>query len=382
MFTTYLQKLRLFNRNVRLYIIAWALIGFGYLGIYTVLFNLYLLRLGYGPEFVGLVNGVGLFALALFSLPAGALGRRWGSRRMMIIGMILMTVGFGLIPLAEFIRINWQSSWLVGNWVLVGLGAPLFVVNGFPFLMGSTTPEERDHAFSVQGALYPLAGFTGSLVGGFLPRFFSRTLGVPLDQPAPYRYPLFLVGVLCFIGILVLLGTREVGVGQTQERVSKEGRAPFSLIALMALVMLLRATGEWTPNIFFNVYMDAGLHAPTSLIGSLVAVGRLIGGVAALAMPFVVKRWGKERTIGLGTMGVALSLLVLVLIPYWGAAGIGFVGAMALVYLVNAAFNLYHQEIVSPGWRAVMSGATFMAMGLGFIHSRWWRLHDHSPWLP
>ena len=94
MLTAYFQKLRLFNRNVWLYLITWALIGFSYSGIFLVVFNLYLLRLGYGPEFVGLVNGVGLFAMALSSLPAGVLGKRWGSRRMMILGMSLMTIGF------------------------------------------------------------------------------------------------------------------------------------------------------------------------------------------------------------------------------------------------------------------------------------------------
>ena len=77
----YLSKLR-FNRDVWLVLITWALMGFAYTGVFLVLFNLYLLRLGYGPEFVGIVNGVGLIA-ALVSLPAGALGKRWGSRRLL-----------------------------------------------------------------------------------------------------------------------------------------------------------------------------------------------------------------------------------------------------------------------------------------------------------
>ena len=80
MATTYLQKLRLISRNARLYLAGVALQGPGW-GIFSVLFNLYLLRLGYGPRFVGLVSGAAMLTLALGSLPAGALGRRWGSRR-------------------------------------------------------------------------------------------------------------------------------------------------------------------------------------------------------------------------------------------------------------------------------------------------------------
>ena len=365
MFTTYIQKLRLFNRNVWLYLITWALMGFGYSGIFMVLFNLYLLRLGYGPEFVGLVNGVGLFALAVFSLPAGALGKRWGSRRMMIIGMGLMAVGFVLVPLAESMPANWQAGWFLAAWGLVSFSAPLFTVNGSPFLVGATSPKERDHAFSMQMGLMPLAGFAGGLVGGFLPGFFSRTLGYSLDQPAPYRYALFLAGALFFVGLLVTLATREVSVEQEQGSVSREGPFPLAPIGLMGLVMLLRSTGVWTPSVFFNVYMDAGLRAPTYLIGSLVAVGQLMAGVAALAMPLLAKRWGKERVIGLGTIGLALSLLPLALIPHWGPAGVGFVGATTLVNMVNAAFFAYGQEIVAPSWRAVISGAIWMGTGLG-----------------
>jgi hypothetical protein len=41
------------------------------------------------------------------------------------------------------------------------------------------------------------------------------------------------------------------------------------------------------------------------------------------------------------------------------------VAAIALISLLNPAFNVYRQEIVSPSWQAVMSGASMMAMGLG-----------------
>ena len=44
-----------FNQSVRLWLLTWALASFGYFGLQGVLFNLYLLRLGFGPEFIGLL---------------------------------------------------------------------------------------------------------------------------------------------------------------------------------------------------------------------------------------------------------------------------------------------------------------------------------------
>jgi len=366
MIAGYFQKLRLFNRNVWLCLVSWTVLGFAYFGIYLVLFNLFLLRLGYGYEFVGLVNGVGMIAFAIFSLPAGILGKRWGPRRMMIAGMGLMTVGFGILPFAEFVPVAWQEGWFLWTWSLVSLSAPLFTVNSAPFMMGATSPEERNHAFSLQGALFSLAGFAGSLVAGFLPDLFSVNLALPSYHPAPFRYSLFLAGASLIIGMLTILATREVNLEQEQESVSKiAGPIPLALIGMMGFVALLRMTGESAPNIFFNVYLDTELHASTALIGSLVAICRLIAGVAALSMPLFVTRWGKERVIGWGMLGVALSILPLALIPHWGAAEIGFIGVMTLSAIVFAAFFVYGQELVSPGWQAIMSGIIATGGGVG-----------------
>lgn len=362
----YLRRLLLFNRDVWLILTTWALLGFAYSGIFLVLFNLYLLRLGYGPEFVGVVNGVGLIALAVFSLPAGALGTRWGSRRMMIAGMVLMTVGFGSLLLAEFVPASWQAPWFVLTWSVVSFSAPLFTVNSAPFLMSITGPEERDYAFSMQLAIFSLAGFVGGLVAGFLPGFLAGVLAISPEQPAPFRYSLVLGAALFFIGLLTTIATREAALEQEPGSVARVAvPIPLALISVMGIVMLLRATGEVAPNVFFNVYMETGLNASTALIGSLIAVGRLMSGVASLCMPLFVRWWGKERVIGWGIVGVALSLLPLALVPHWIAAEIGFVGALALSMMVVAAYFVYGQELVSPRWQAVMSGAIWMGNGVG-----------------
>ncbi|PLS82905.1 MAG: hypothetical protein CYG59_02685, partial [Chloroflexi bacterium] len=111
--------LQRFSRPVRLYLVSSALFGFSIFGgIYTLLLNLYLVRLGYGPDFVGVVNASGMLALALFSLPAGALGTRYGSRRGLIVGLSLIVIGLGLLPGAERIRASFRSLWLVLTYML------------------------------------------------------------------------------------------------------------------------------------------------------------------------------------------------------------------------------------------------------------------------
>ena len=365
--TTYLDVLRKFNRDVRLYLAAATVVGFTIDGgVYSVLFNLYLLRLGYGPEFVGLVNGAGMLAFALFSLPAGTLGGHWGSRRMMIAGLSLLLTGGGLLPLAELSTATWQAGWLLVTYVLAFIGFAIYFVNIAPFLMGVTSPEERNHIFSVQAAFWSLAGFTGSLVGSLLPGLLAAYLGVSLNQAAPYRYSLLIATVLLIPAILAVLATHEVRARPVPERQVEVGSSPFGLIALLTLVRLLVVMGVGAIFIFFNVYLDAGLHIATTQIGALSAAGRLLAVPAALTVPLLTARWGNGRTAACASLGTAISLLPLALIPHWSAAGLGFIGVIALTSIRYPTFLVYTMEVVSPGWRPTMSGAGEMASGLSF----------------
>jgi MFS family permease len=363
--SAYLQKLRLFNRDVRLYLFSMALIGLTiYGGIRSMLLNLYLVRLGYGPEFIGLINAAGSLGFSILALPAGALGPRWGTRRMMIAGAAVMVVGCGLFPLAEAVPGAWQRGWLVASNVVAWAGLAMAFVNGLPFLMSATGPEERNHAFSTQLALEPLAGFAGSLIGGFLPGLFASMLGVSLDDPAPYRYPLFISALLLVPALVALMGTREARTEGTQSRVADAGPVPYGLLVIMVLVVVPRLAGRTMVTTFFNLYLDTGLRASTSLIGALKAAGQLLAVPAALVVPLLVARWGKYGVISAGSVALAVCMLPLMLVPHWSAAGLGFMGVSALFAITTAPIRVFNQELVSPRWRGAMSGAVMMAAGL------------------
>jgi MFS family permease len=145
MIKTYLQTLNLFSPNARLYLAANTLTTISYTGIYVMLFNLYLLRLGYGLAFIGIVNAATQLGVVAFSLPAGMFGRRWGNRRMLITGLSVATTGLGLVPLAEFVPANWQTGWLVVTYILAWLGGATYIVNSLPFVMSVTDSAERMH---------------------------------------------------------------------------------------------------------------------------------------------------------------------------------------------------------------------------------------------
>jgi fucose permease len=364
---SYLQALRQFSRPVRLYLVSSALFGFTIFGgIYTLLLNLYLLRLGYGPDFVGVVNGAGMLALALFAIPAGSLGNRWGSRRALIVGLSLIVIGLALLPLAELVPVTFRGAWLVGTYMVAWLGVAMYFVNTNPFLMGVTTPVERAHVFSVQAALWPVAGFAGSFAGGILPGSLAGPLRVGLDHPALYRYPLLFAAVLLIPSVLAMRAARDAGRGEQPAVARVEGTAPYRPIVLLSLVTFLQLAGEGATRSFFNVYLDNALGIPTARIGILMGASQLLAVPAALATPLLALRLGNRDTVMAASYGMALSLLPVALVAHSAAAGLGLIGLTAMASIRRPAISVYGMEIVATPWRTAMSSATTMAVGLSW----------------
>jgi MFS family permease len=359
------QAFRLFGRDVRLVLLTSAIIGFTIFGgLYSVLLNLYLLRLGYDPPFVGQVNAAGSLCFALCSILSGFLGSRWGSRRTMICGMILAGVGHGLLPLAEFPPLAWRASWIMATYGLGVLGTSLYLVNAVPFLMGLTPPQARSHVFSTQVALWPLAGFAGSLSGGFMPGLCAALLDLSPHHPAAYRYPLLLAAALLLAAVLALMGTRCEGGRPAAEPGTGRASFPLLLLGAMGLASFFQMAAESTVRTFFNVYLDHGLGAPTPLIGGLTALGQLLGALAALTAPRLSRRWGRVGLIFWSSVLTTLCLVPLALFPHWSAAGLSCIALIAIGSVRRSTHIVFQQELVPARWRVTMSATLTLSFGM------------------
>lgn len=372
-----LSGLQLYDRQARLFFVVVSGLGFAIDGVYTILFNLYLLRLGYGTEFIGLVNAVGLLTFAVISLPAGIIGARVEASRMLKFGMFLVLLGGLLLPFAELAPTHWQDSWLLVTYAMMLSGFSFYFVNGAPFVMGVVKPGRHNQAFALQTALLSLSAFVGSLVGGILPELFTASLDFTLDSPEPYRYTLMIVTVVLILAFLCTLlikpaDHKPFASSNSQESPSRTvafNRFTMSaliVIGLMSLVRLLQVAGIGTAIVFFNVYMDTQLSVSSGSIGLIAAIGRLLGVPTALLVPYLVHRWKHGWVVIGASMSVAVCLVPLALIPNWFAASIGFIGAVALTSIRFPAFLVYILELVPQYQQSVMAGAGEMAAGLSF----------------
>lgn len=367
--TTYFRLIRLISREAGLSLITQASLGFSYFGVYAVLFNLYLLRLGYDLKYISSINAIGQLVFAISSLIVGFSVKHSSNRRAMVLGMSLNLLAFSVLPLIRWKQISNGDILLIITYALTWLGLALVIVNIIPFLISATGSEERSMVFGMVGAILSLSGFLGNLLGGLLPGYFVSQFGGSLNSPNPFRYTLLIVAVFIIPGLVAMIATRDIEIDTPiAEKVKKAEKVPIplGLIVLLTLVMLLMRTGEGSVRTFFNVYLETALGESTALIAILSAAGQLLAIPAALATPILVKTLHLRQTLIMGILGMACSLIPLAFFPNWRAAGLGFLGMMALTSFTVPAFGIYHQEHLPKNWRTVMSGSATMAVGLSW----------------
>ena len=355
-----------FNRDVRLLIVVSGLSAVSFFGIQMLLRVLYVLRLGHGIEYVGLFSATGALTYMGMSLPSGVLGGRWGVWRVMLLGGIVTVTGMAFLPLTEFVPPWAQSWWPIASQMVLTSGWAMFNVNLVPALMAATTAENRNGAYALASALRGLGTFVGTVFGGMLPGLFADLLGQTLDLPGPYRLALWVGAVLGLIALIPLGLVRSAG--QVADREQERARGPFPLqpVALMVAYVCL-VNGGWATNqAFCNAYMDTDLSLPTSAIGLITGVGQFVAIPASLLTPRLAARRSNGWTLVVTSLGMALSLLPLALIPHWAAVGLGRLGALSLSAIWIPALQVFQMELVAEQWRSLAYGAVAMAMGLSY----------------
>src|SRR5437764_7690471 len=129
-------------------------------GASELLFNLYLTRLGYREDFIGLTSAVSQLVWAGSAAMAGALAQRWGSRYVLIVGTLILCAGYaarGIVTLPWLIILSFSVGCIGGGWV--------FAI-GMAYIADYTTPAKRLGAIALYTMASSLSTTLGSLGGG------------------------------------------------------------------------------------------------------------------------------------------------------------------------------------------------------------------------
>ena len=373
-FTSQFQLVRSFNRSARLFLLATFINGIVY-SIWWLFFNFYILELGYSREFLGLVTSITSASALLLGIPLGLLSDRIGRRKAMLWGVAIYVAAAGL----EVIFLNPNLILLMA--FISGAGHTLYFISQPPFMMKSSTVENRTLLFSINFALVTLSGTFGNFFAGQMPAFFGSLFGVPATSAVAYRIVLlFAVGLGSFTIIpLALIRTKRGGI-QYQDEVSEpdqhslsfmlqslRGTLSRSITYKLSLPNLLIGFGAAILIPYMNIYFRNQYNTSDQTLGFIFSLSSLLIGIGAFVGPRLALRMdSKIKAIVLTQWLSLVFLLILGFSPFFGLAAVAFLMRSALMNMSVPLYDAFSMEQVHEREQATVVSIKETAWQLGW----------------
>lgn len=283
---------REYNPNIQRFYL-FAIPTFAGMALFLLLYNLYLIRLGFREDFIGQFTGVFALASGLLAFPTGLLSDRIGRKPFLVGATLCLTVShFGLCYITS------ETALLILAFI-GGAGAGFIFVNFIPFIGENASPERRGQAIALWMAIQVLTRMFISLTGGALPDLMSHIIGLSTDQPDPFRYAL-LIGAGCSaIAIFPLLGIRAQPsqLQKNESNTEQKPLIPYKDLAIFTSISSFRGLSTGLSFPFFNVFFHEELHASTATIGIIFFLSLTIGLPCTLSAPGMLRRFGAVFTL-------------------------------------------------------------------------------------
>lgn len=321
------------------------------------------------------VNGY-LLALASLVLVGGALGDRYGRRRVYLIGVAWFLVASALCAAAQ------TPAQLIALRVLQGVGAALLTPGALALIQASFRPEDRAPAIGTWAGLSGVAAAIGPVLGGWL-----------VDTTS-WRW-IFAINVPLCIAVVALTRyaapeSRDTGIDGRFDVLG----ATLTVLALGSATYALTASGDtggaavvaaWALAVGAGVaFVVVEKHTASPLVPLRLFHSRIFSAANAMTLLvygalggvslFVVLQlqavgWSALQA-GLAGMPVTLSLLLLSSRAAALSARIGPRIPMTVGPLVCASGVLLLLGVGEAAtWRSVLPGMTVFALGLALLVS-------------
>jgi MFS family permease len=345
----YIDNLRLFSRNIRLYLAASFLIGLTFSG-YLLLLNLYLREQGSTESFIGTVLSSGALGMALMAIPAAMIIRKVKLKPILILSTMAYTISILLL------------TWLPVSKTLIlisffgGIFMTFYRVAAAPFFMRHSSPKERTYIFSTSFGVSLAASVVGSLFFGKMVATLTEWIGSAVSA---YRWTFaFSIG-LGFLAVIPfgLIKAAEPGKDATAERFFTVSVLKKRLGLYVRLFSPYFVVGSGAGLIipFLNIYFRDRFGQPTDTIGYLFTLVHLTMFIGIMAAPILVKKLGMVRTM-VSTQLVSIPFMIILAFSYNLPIAIAaFLIRGALMNMGHPIGSNFSMEVVSRNEHALVN---------------------------
>jgi MFS family permease len=309
--------------------------------IFVLLYNLYLLDLGYREDFLGWMTSAMTAGSIVGTLPAAFIARRFGIKRVLIFGsasVACLCVIRALVP---------GRPALLAAAFAMGLISAIWAVSLVPAVAALTNENNRPLGYSLWTGWGVGLGVVCGALAGWLP------------GPLGGKRPALLLGALiAFLSPWVLLRLQLGKAEHGERRIFPRG--PFVARYLAAYTVFHFAIGMFNP--FFSAYFSRQLHMPVGRIGVVFSGAQLATLMALLLAPSVMRKFGTVTGIAGMQLGMAGALALLATGPPAIAAGFLYAAYMSFQVMTEPGVFTMLMGKVDPAERAGASAMNFLAM--------------------
>lgn len=354
------------DRNIVLLFTTRSLRLFGY-GFLSVVLALYLIDSGLDDVLMGLLFSLTLVGDAGISLLLTTTADRFGRRKTLIIGAILM-----MLSGVAFI--------LISNPLLLIIAAIIGVISPSGNEIGPFLPVEqamlsqlvskdrRTAVFAWYGLIGSLATAFGALAGGFLAKLLQSGGMSPLDS-----YRVVLLGYALIGGMLALVFTGlsgECEAASSAAPAAKRNRIGLHksrgvIFKLSMLFSLDAFAGGFVLQSFIAYWFHVRFGADEAALGGIFFWANLLAGFSALLAVPLAKKIGLIRTMVFTHLPSNILLILVPLMPNFPLA----IGMLLLRFSISQmdvpTRQAYTMAVVDPDERSAAAGITGIARSVG-----------------
>lgn len=364
---TFIQRIRQYRRDIKLFLLFTLAANVG-IGMFMLIFNLYLLELDLREDYIGGFNAIHTVGIAGMSLTMGMLINRLGIWRCVTIGFV-----FFLLSSALLVTVT-QPVLLLGLAVLGGVGTAFLFVPTMPFIVDLTRSSERHGVAALTFSLNSLSMTVASLVGGFTPRVLASVLPVESPSAEAFRYTLLLGLGIAALALIPLLRMSEHRRRSRPDDAAQEtqtglpplppGRVRRHMMVFIAVGGLM-SLGAGMVFPFYNVYLST-IGASPAQIGLIFSVAGVAAAILGLTSPYLASRFGAQTAVVMVRLAPLPLFGVMIAFP---ALWIAVLAHMIRTASINMGWPIdssYIAGVLPPKARTAVFGYRSGAWNIGF----------------
>ena len=335
-------------------------------GFLSIVLALYLVEAGLTEVQIGLLFTLTLVGDAVISLWLTTSADRFGRKRTLLLGALLMAA-------AGMIFVLTQEYIVLISAAILGVISPADKDIG-PFLSVEqaslshlVSDKQRTQVFAWYNLAGSFASAMGALAGGWLAQGLQNSGWTAIES-----YRMILIGYALgglFLVLLFLNLTPSVEVEQAQPEEAKRvlglHRSRKVVFKLSSLFALDAFAGGLLVQSFLAYWFHTRFGVDSGVLGSIFFAANILAGISALLAVRIAKRFGLINTMVFTHIPSSIFLMLIPFMPTLSLA----IGLLLLRFSISQmdvpTRQSYTMAVVAPDERSAAAGVTTIARSVG-----------------